>query len=64
MDPNEAYSIFCRALLEEDKDAAREAYANLRVWIERGGFEPLAFETHPIARRQFFQFNPRSGRIE
>lgn len=64
MDPNTAYEMFCRALLEEDAESAREAYCNLRAWIERGGFEPLAFSTHPFARRQFFAFNLRAGRLD
>jgi len=63
MDPNETYRLFCIALLEEDREAAKEAYENLRAWIERGGFEPIKWETHPFARRQFFTFNPRTGQL-
>jgi hypothetical protein len=62
MDPNETYRLFVRALLEEDADAAREAYSNLRAWMERGGFEPDAF-SNPLARKQFFMFSRRTGRL-
>mgnify|MGYP006277797969 CR=1 FL=1 len=63
MDPNETYKLFCIALLNEDADEAREAYTNLRVWLERGGFEPMEWSTHPFARRQFFTFNVRTGQL-
>jgi len=63
MDPNETYHLWCVAVLNEDADGAREAYASLRAWMERGGFEPLEFSTHPFARRQFFTFDPRTGRL-
>lgn len=63
MDPNETYRLFCIALLEENIDDAKEAYANLRAWLDRGGFEPSAWGTSPIARKQFFTFNPRAGRL-
>lgn len=61
MDPNEAYKNWCRALLEEDKEAACEAYEALRGWLERGGFEP---DWRPQDRKQFFQFNPRTGTLQ
>lgn len=63
MDPNETYRLWCVALLNENAEDAREAYENLRTWIERGGFEPTEWETHPFARRQFFSFDPRTGRL-
>lgn len=63
MDPNETYRLWCRALLEEDTEAAKEFYGYLRAWFDKGGFEPAAFEVNPLARRQFFQFNPQTGRL-
>jgi hypothetical protein len=63
MDPNETYRLFCVALLNENADDAREAYADLRAWLERDGFEPLEFSTHPFARKQFFTFSPQTGRL-
>lgn len=63
MDPNETYTLWVRALLEEDADAAREFHGYLKTWLERGGFPPRAFETSPFARRQFDQFNYSTGRI-
>ena len=62
MDPNEAYRRWWRALLEENADEAREAYLSLRAWFDRGGFEPGAFGD-PKVRRQFFQFDLRTGRL-
>jgi hypothetical protein len=61
--PCETYRLFCVALLEENADDARKHYVNLRAWIEHGGFEPVAFSTSPLARRQFFTFNPRTGQL-
>ena len=60
LDPTECYRRFCVALLEEDTDEAREAYNDLRAWLERGGFEPV---WTPVQRRQFFTFNPSTGRL-
>lgn len=60
MDPDQAYKDFCRALLEEDAEHARESYNALRAWIERGGFEP---GWTPAARKQFFTFDPSAGRL-
>lgn len=60
MDPNEALRLFAVALLEEDKDEACEHYENIRSWLERGGFEP---DWKHVSRRQFFQFNPTTGRL-
>lgn len=61
MDPNETLRLLAIAILEENEREAREHHNNLRVWIERGGFEPL---WECMSRTQFFQFNPRTGRIE
>lgn len=60
MDPNETLRLLAIALLEEDRDAAREHYENLRTWLERGGFEPAW--TH-LSRKQFFQFDPSTGML-
>ncbi len=60
MDPDQAYQDFCRALLEEDAETARERYNGLRAWMERGGFEPA---WTPAQRKQFFTFDPRTGRL-
>ncbi len=60
MDPNETYRLFCKALLEENAAAAREAHQTLATWIDRGGFEPTWGKA---ARRQFFTFNPSTGRL-
>ena len=62
MDPNETYKHWWRALLEEDANAAREAYEDIREWLDRGGFEPKVF-LDPIVRKQFFTFNPRTGML-
>jgi hypothetical protein len=61
MDPNQTYKDFCHALLEENKEAACESYNALRCWIEKGGFEPTWGEN---GRKQFFSFNPLTGRLE
>jgi hypothetical protein len=61
MDPNKTYRLFCIALSEEDREAAKETHGDLRAWIERGGFEPIEWKMNPLARRQFFAFNPRTG---
>jgi hypothetical protein len=61
MDPNEALHLLAIALLEENADEAREHYENLRAWLERGGFEP---DWKHLSRKQFFSFNPRTGRLE
>lgn len=60
MDPNACYREFCRALLEEDAEQAKESYNALRAWLDRGGFEPAWRDSD---RRQFFTFNPSTGRI-
>lgn len=63
MDPNAAYRRWWQAVLAEDKDEANAAYCALRAWLERGGFEPLAFE-EPQARKQFFaQYDMRTGAL-
>lgn len=61
MDPDECYRLWWRAVLAEDREAANEAYFNLRMWLERGGFEP-SWST--LARKQFFTYSPRTGRLE
>ena len=61
MDPNETLRLLAIAILEENKSEACEHYENLKNWLARGGFEPAW--TH-MSRRQFFSFNPRTGRIE
>lgn len=63
MDPNAAYQAWWRAVLEENASEARNAYEALRGWIEMGGFEPDAF-SNTLARKQFFRFSPRTGRID
>lgn len=63
MDPNQTYSDWVRALLEENAEAAREAHHALRVWLDRGGFEPVAFD-NPLAKRQFTQFDSTEGRLK
>lgn len=60
MDPTQAYKDFCRALLEEDASRARESYNAVRVWLDKGGFEP---SWTPAERRQFFTFDPSTGRL-
>lgn len=60
MDPNETFKRWQLALLEEDTTEAKEAYNNLRAWLERGGFEP---NWRPQDRKQFFQFNPNTGAL-
>ena len=65
MDPNECYAAWCRALLEENADdEAKVQYNALRAWLDRGGFEPSAWSVNSLARRQFFRFNPSTGRLE
>jgi len=61
MDPDAAYESWAIAVERGDRSSANEFYNNLRVWIERGGFEPSAWSDHVI-RRQFFGYNPRSGK--
>lgn len=61
MDPNETLRLMAIALLEENADEAREHYENLQDWFAKGGFEPAW--TH-MSRKQFFSFNPRTGRLE
>lgn len=60
MDPDQAYRDFCRALLEEDADRARELHEGLTGWIAGGGLEPA---WRPSDRRQFFTFDPATGRL-
>jgi hypothetical protein len=61
MDPNQIYKDFCRALLEEDKETASDLHAMLSDWLSWGGFEP-AWGVN--GRKQFFTFNPATGRLE
>lgn len=58
MDPTACYKRWQRALLEEDTDEAKAAYNDIRVWLDRGGFEP---SWTPLERKQFFTFNPVTG---
>ena len=64
MDPNATLEVFTKAVLEEDAEEAREAYENLRSWLERGGFEPAWGSGFKCNRKQFFSFNPRTGMLE
>jgi hypothetical protein len=61
MDPKETYRLFLKAVSEGRKQDATEAYENLRVWLERGGFEP---DWSASQRARFFLYNPKSGYIE
>ena len=61
MDPTACYKRWWRAVLQEDTDEARAAYHDLRTWLDRGGFEP---GWSPAERKQFFTFNPRTGKVE
>ncbi len=63
MDPNETFRMWANAVLAEDREEANEAYNNLRVWLDRGGFEPDAFD-NPYTRKQFFRYNPQTGHVE
>lgn len=60
MDPDQAYRDFCRALLEEDAETARELHEGLRRWMAGGGFEPAWTKAQ---RRQFHTFDPAAGRL-
>jgi len=60
MDPNETLRMLAKYILEENKGAANEMYFALRVWMERGGFEPSWTR---MSRRQFFQYSPLTGQL-
>lgn len=64
MDPNAALKEWWRAVLEENREAANEAYFNIRSWLERGGFEPDWTKYGQRFRQTFFRYNPRTGRVE
>jgi hypothetical protein len=64
MDPNATYLEWCTAVLSEDRARANEAYATLRAWLDRGGFEPAEWSDRPWTRRQFFAYNPTTGAID
>ena len=53
MDPQECFFRMLRAWNRNDTDDAREAYSDLREWIDGGGFEPAAFEDSAV-RAAFF----------
>jgi len=63
MDPKETYRLWTIAVLEENTEEAKEHFANLHDWLARGGFEPPQW-WDPAASRNFFRFNPTTGRIE
>lgn len=63
MDPNATLRMWASAVARGDKYDANEAYNNLRVWIERGGFEPKWGGTLPT-RAQFFSYSPRTGKFK
>jgi hypothetical protein len=60
VDPNETLRMLAKALLEEDKDSAREFYGYLKEWLARGGFEPA---WTVMSKRQFQTFDPRTGTL-
>lgn len=69
MDPNECLMRWARAVLSEDRSEANDAYEDLRSWMERGGFEPSWGERNTRgvtlpSRKQFFSYNPLTGRME
>lgn len=66
MDPNATLFEWACAVLSEDRERANEAYENLRMWLERGGFEPEWGNTRISApsRKQFFSYNPSTGHLE
>jgi hypothetical protein len=60
MDPNTTFKEWQQAVLAEDKLSANEHYNSLRVWLERGGFEP-SWNAH--GRKQFFLYDPTTGQL-
>lgn len=63
MDPNETLKRWAIAVIEEDRDAANEAYFALRAWIERGGFEPSWGAGLPSRRQFFVEYSPATGML-
>lgn len=68
MDPNETLWEWACAVLSENRERANDAYFALRDWLERGGFEPAwegRLRDRGLPRRkQFFSYDPRTGRME
>lgn len=66
--PNETLMDWAIAVLQEDRARANEHYAALRAWLERGGDEPeweqVVDGWRLPSRKQFFSFNPNTGRIQ
>jgi len=58
MDPNACYKRWWRALLEEDRDEAIDAWHDLKEWLDRGGFAPNWGEH---GKKQFYQFDTLTG---
>lgn len=62
MDPNACLRRWWLAVLSEDESEANEAYAALREWLARGGFEPAWGNGLP-SRKQFEQYDVRTGAV-
>lgn len=65
MDPNEALRLFWDAIDEHNMLGAREAFYALRVWMNRGGFEPdWTCGGRGVTKDDFMRFNPRRGAVD
>lgn len=60
---NDAYNAWTRALLEENKENANQAYEEIQGYINQYGIEPEIFADNAQARKQFSQYDPTTGML-
>ncbi len=63
-DAEKLYKDWTSAVLSEDKHRANKAYTSIRMLMDRYSVEPEIFKSKPASRKQFFQYNTNTGRIE
>ena len=60
MDPTKTFELFLKALLDGHWQDAEEHYANLKEWLDKGGFEPNWNEPQ---KKVFDNYNPETGLV-